>query len=67
VIVFELYKALQFNGAWHRTGGSRGELYANLPRAQAQVVDAGAWVKRERQRAWDTERGDMILERKVKP
>ena len=65
--VFELNKALPHKGVWYPTGGSQGQLFATLDRAQSQVVDAGPWVKRERRRQWETKRMDIITERKVQP
>ena len=63
--VFELQKAFQFGGKWHPTGGSTGTLYFQLERAQAQIVDVGPWTKRGGRRVWQTERMDLIIERKV--
>lgn len=57
--VYELHKALQYNGEWHPTGGSWGKLYATLERAQAQVVGAGPWRKRDRRRQWETDHKDI--------
>lgn len=65
--VYELHKALQYNGLWYPTGGTTGQLYATLKRAQAQCVCAGEWMKRERQRVWVNDHQDIIVERKVIP
>lgn len=63
--VYQLFKATQYKGVWYPMGTSYGEVYLKLERAQAQVVGNGPWTKRERRRAWETPRGDFILERKV--
>lgn len=65
--VYELHKAIQYDGKWQSMGGFSGALYATLERAQAQVVNAGEWRKRDRRRAWDTSNHDIIIERKVIP
>lgn len=63
--VYQLNKAIQYNGKWRPTGGTPGTLYASLERAQAQVMGAGPWRKRERQR--ETDHMDLIFEQKVIP
>jgi hypothetical protein len=67
VKVYELHRALQYNGQWEPTGGYAGTLYRSLERAQAQVVGAGLWLKVDRRRQWRTAHRDLIVERAVKP
>ena len=63
--VYELNLSFEYLGERHMTGGSKGTLYASFELAQ-QAVPGTTWTKRERQRAWENERKDLIVERKVR-
>lgn len=63
--IYQLNKALQYNGRWYPTGGSIGRLYQTLAGAQAQVQGAGEWRQRPRRRQWETDHMDIITEIKV--
>lgn len=64
--VYELHTAFLFAGVWRPSGGSTGTLYATLQAAQESMPGWG-WCKHKARRIWETERGDIISERRVKP
>jgi hypothetical protein len=64
--VFELHPHFVWQGQRHPTGGTTGVLFSSLDGAM-QGVGEGPWHKRPGANKWDTENGDIITRRKVKP
>lgn len=61
--VYELCRGWEHGGKWH-VDRLNASYFTTLELAQAQIT-AVPWVKRARQRAWDTEHHDIIFERNV--